>query len=180
MEPALRQSRRWPWIVAVTILSIGMLAGAFFAFKTSMRGSEWKERARAAESDNLDLHAQLTASEQHVAGLEGEVEGLVNEKAALEEEREFVEGERDIAQGERDTAHRDRAIAAFLAILAADAADKSQFCLEDLDTLLDGVLDAITYDQSVTYLIPTANDARVHCAAADESYLQFSRTIDGP
>ncbi len=178
--PELRQWRRWPWIVAVSVLSIGMVAGGAFSFRINERGREWKGRALAAESENLDLNAQLTTSEEHVAGLEGRVEGLASEKAALEGEREIVEGERDAARGEHAAAQAERAIAAALAILAADAADKSQFCLADLDTLLNGVLDAFTYNQSVSYLIPTANDARAHCAAADESYLEFTRTIEGP
>lgn len=163
--PQERQRRRWPWIVALSIVGVLAIAGGAFSYVTYQRGNDWKERALDAESEADDLSTQLTASEEDVATLEARVGTLADEKAAVEDEREIVEGERDIATG--------------LAVLAADAADKTQTCLVDVNILLSGVIDSVLYNTDVSYLLPTADRAEINCAAADESYLAFSNAVDG-
>lgn len=163
--PVAEQRRRWPWIVALSVVGIAAIAGAALAYTTYQKGEDWKERALDSEDESAALAEELAASEDDVSSLEERVDSLADEKAAVEDERELVEGERDIAAG--------------LAVLATDAADKTQICLGDIDSLLAGVLDAWTYDTGIDHLMPAAETADANCAAADESYVAFADAIDG-
>jgi hypothetical protein len=87
--------RRWPWISAIAILVIALVATGFAAFHERASAQDWKSSAQEWKSsaNNWQSQAQALAkkSKQQAAKIKDQQERLTNlaaEKASVEDERE--------------------------------------------------------------------------------------------
>lgn len=169
--PVAPVPRRWPTIAAMLLLVPGAVVLALVLVSTTQERDDWKARALEAEGKTDDLRSHLSVASADAESLEDLVPSLRDDMEATEDRLATTAEELDAARSQSGAA-------TLIAVLAADAADKSRLCLERSDELLDGILRAYERNTTLKHLVPLSNDVETLCAVADESYAAFSQAAN--
>lgn len=176
-QPVERRPRKWPYILAIAVLAVGMLGlGAGYAYSTNS-ADQWRATAdktsrdlasMTAERDGLsekntsltsqlsDTSSKLNDTTSQLNDANASIRSLANDKAQLGD---------------------DKAVLAELVVESKNVSMEMSTCIRDLQKLQTYLVDYRSYDQATLISVVRGVNSECNTASADSDSL--TQTIEG-